>query len=61
MNPAIRSHINIEPLHERGENLVAIVTVDSQITKQRGLRVDSLNRMAREVGNESHDFLFDRN
>lgn len=59
MNRATGTHIDIKPLFKRSEKVIAVVTIDSQVAKQRRLRLYAFNRTAGEVCNESHDVFFD--
>lgn len=58
---AIAAHVDAEPLHERDKELIAVIAIDAQITKERGARGDRFRRTKHLRSDKSDDFFFEGN
>ncbi len=59
MDRAAGTHIDVKLVHERRQNLIAVITVDADIPKQRSLRHYAISGIAREIRDKRHDFFFE--
>ena len=53
------THIDLKSFREGSQNCVAVITVDSDVTKECGLRCDLGSRKVSEFRDECRHFFFD--